>query len=187
MESLKVDFASFTGHKFYAPKGVGACIFKGEVAKNLLSKYPLLHGGNQQSGLRSGTECLPLISGLAEAISLIKNESNLADIESERNRLEQALLDRSKRKGAKVIGSDMSRLPNTSLILGVIDLIDDNVLITRGCGAACHSSSKCPSNVLKAMQLQDNILVQDGDIVRISLGRYTTGYEIDKIINSLKD
>lgn len=179
---MDADFVTISGHKFHAPKGVGALtIRKG------LSLQPLWYGGGQELGLRSGTEPVPSIAGIAAASRLAR--THLADssrVQALRDRFEREVL--STIPETSVNGSTQPRLPNTASI-AFHDAYGDAIVraldaegICVSAGAACHSGRVEPSGTMKAMGRPLRIAM---GAVRFSLSRYTTEEEIDTTLEVL--
>ena len=173
----RVDLLSLSGHKLYAPKGVGAIYVKGGTKLR-----QLLYGGHHQRGFRPGTENVAGIVGLGKAaemarLSLAEDAARLGEL---RNRLEQGLLSRVPEARANAGGAP--RTPNTSNIS--FSGIEGEALIIaldlRGLacstGAACSSGAVEPSHVLTAIGLPAS---EARASIRFSLGRHTTAAEID--------
>ncbi|MCL5268269.1 MAG: cysteine desulfurase [Bacteroidetes bacterium] len=179
-EEAGIDLASFTAHKIYGPKGVGALFVKRGI-----DWQPLLHGGSQERNRRAGTESIPLVVGFSKAAELAAEE-----MQSEHDRLSRlnSLLRDiiSQRVPAALFNSPAKNsLPN---ILNVsIDStkmeIDGEALIINmdlvgiavTSGSACSSGSLQPSHVIKALGRDDNTTMAT---VRFSFGRYTTEDEL---------
>ena len=178
-----VDLFAISGHKFHAPKGVGALYIRRGV-----KLPPFIIGGGQEQGRRSGTEAVPNIVGLGRACELAKDFTGHEQIRSLRDRLEDEILLRF--PNAHVNGSkDRSkRLPNTSNIsFAGIDGSDilsklDEAGICVSTGSACNAESKEVSAVLRAMKVPYE--VARGSI-RFSLGRYNTTEDIDYTLEVL--
>ncbi|MGD8990667.1 MAG: cysteine desulfurase NifS [Desulfobacterales bacterium] len=179
-----VDMLSISGHKFHAPKGIGALyIRKG-------TKFsPFMIGGHQESGRRGGTENTAAIIGLGKAAELACEhlQNNGYDAVSRlRDKLERALL--KKVPNAMVNGDTTSRLPNTTSIAfeyvegEAILLMMNEHGICASSGSACTSGSLEPSHVLRAMGVP--FTAAHGSI-RFSLSRYNTEDEIDVIVDKL--
>ncbi len=178
VNKLGVDLLSLSGHKVYAPKGVGALWVRAGVALE-----PLLHGGGQEKNLRSGTENLVGMAALGTACEILSR--NLAGeggrIEALRNELESEL-DKALDKQLIFHGNRRLRVPNTiSLSVPYVDgeslmahLDLENIAVSAG--SACSSGEHRGSPVLRAMGVDDD-LVQGA--LRISFGRWTTRNEID--------
>jgi len=178
-----VDLFAISGHKFHAPKGVGALYIRRGV-----KLPPFIIGGGQEQGRRSGTEAVPNIVGLGRACELAEIFTEHEQIRSLRDRLEDEILLRF--PNAHVNGSkDRSkRLPNTSNIsFAGIDGSDilaklDEAGICVSTGSACNAESKEVSAVLRAMNVPYE--VARGSI-RFSLGRYNTKEDIDYTLEVL--
>jgi cysteine desulfurase len=177
VERLGVDLLSLSGHKFYAPKGVGALyIRRGTRLRQLL------YGGRHQHGFRPGTENVPGIVGLGKAAELAR--ASLAEdarrVGALRDRLERGLLERVPH--ARVNGGGAARTPNTTNILfpGVegeaLVIALDLKGLACSTGAACSSGAVEPSHVLTAIGLPAE---EARASLRFSLGRHTTEAEVD--------
>jgi cysteine desulfurase len=184
VEELGVDFLTIAGHKFYAPKGVGALYIK--QGRKL---PPFLHGAGHERGLRPGTENLASIIGLGAACEAA---SPLLDTEGPRQqKLGQRLFDGLKKAGVKVHlnGHPEKKLPNTWNIsfeghdaLEVMEALGRDIAVSPG--AACHGDAVTPSHVLTAMGT-DPALARGA--IRFSLGRETTEAEIDYVVEMLRE
>jgi cysteine desulfurase len=175
MQHLGADFITISGHKFHAPKGIGAlAIRKG------LSIKPLWYGGGQELGLRSGTEPVPSIAGFGTAARLAREAlMTVSKVRQLRDRLEDALRVLPE---ITVNGGSQPRLPNT-LNISFHNLPADEVVraldeagICASAGAACHSGIPEPSATMKAM---GKPLAVGMGAVRFSLSRFTTAGEVD--------
>lgn len=167
---LDADFISISGHKFHAPKGIGAL-----TIRRGLTLQPLWLGGGQELGLRSGTEPVPSIAGLAAAARLAREALATYDrVIALRDRFEGALSD------VEINGKSQPRLGNTSSVsfpggdvTAIVLALDEAGVCVSG-GAACHSGKTEPTATMKAMGRPA--------AVRFSLSRYTTADEIDRAI-----
>ena len=183
IKETKVDFASISGHKFHAPKGVGALYVN---SSTLIS--PLIVGGHQERGKRAGTENVPSIVGMALAAQMANDalDYEITTVKRLRDKLETGLL--SKIYNARLNSSAYNRVPNTTnigfeYVEGELILLNLNdVGICASSGSACTSGSLDPSHVLKAMGVPFTAL--HGSI-RFSLSRYTTEEEIDYTIEKM--
>jgi len=184
VNELGVDFLTVAGHKFYAPKGVGALyIRKGTKLP------PLLHGAGHEHGMRPGTENLSSVVGLGAACELAMP---LLETEGPRQKkLGQRLLDGLKNTGLKVHlnGHPDRKLPNTWNIsfegltsAQVMDALGTDIAVSPG--AACHGDTVNASHVLVAMGVPKEL---SRGAVRFSFGRETTEAEIDAVILKLKN
>ncbi|QCX00510.1 cysteine desulfurase [Aggregatimonas sangjinii] len=177
----KVDYACFSGHKVYGPKGIGLVYIKNNEDGDGLPS--LIQGGGQQKRQRGGTINTPLIVGLAKAIALafeqFDDEKNR--IEKLRNKLEAGLL---QIEMALSNSKSPKRLPNTVHISfpyvdGANLLIALSAQIAVSNGSACNSASVEPSHVLMAMGVERTLAYAS---LRLSIGRYTTDADIEKAI-----
>ncbi|KTB49284.1 Aminotransferase class-V [Dehalogenimonas alkenigignens] len=183
VNDLNVDMLSISGHKLYGPKGIGALyIRKGVRIDSLLS------GGSQERGKRPGTENVPGIVGFGEAAAIAKAE--MADeavrLTLLRDRLSSELLTRI--PDSHPNGHHTLRLPNNVNIS--FDYVEGESLllnldfegICASTGSACSSSSLEPSHVLLAC---GKIAEEAHGSLRFSLGKFTTGEDIDSVIEAL--
>ncbi len=182
ISQFSADFVSLCAHKLYGPKGVGLL-----YARSPLLMPPLLHGGAHENERRAGTENLPAIIGLTEALERFVVEPVFN---------EESLLPLSRRILDFLDSSDVAtfrghrglRLPNTVAfsvprsdsiaLLSCLDLEG----ICASSGSACSSGSVSPSHVLSAMGVDE---LEANALVRLSLGRETTSADIDLLTNSL--
>ncbi len=182
VEDLGVDFLTVAGHKFYAPKGIGALFIK-----NGRSLPPMMHGAGHERGLRPGTENAAFIVGLGAAAMLA---APILDGEGERQRnLGGKLLNGLNRAGLTVHlnGHPDKKLPNTWNIsfegfsaIDVMEALGREFAVSPG--AACHGDLIEPSHVLAAMGT-DPAFARGA--IRFSLGRETTEEEIGWVIEKL--
>jgi len=182
VEELGVDILSISGHKFQAPKGIGAQYVKKGVALE-----PLIHGGKQESGLRAGTENVPAIVGLGRAAELALHTLRDSEkIKVLRDKLEAGI--RRLVPEARLNGHPERRLPNTlnltlpglrgeSLVLAL-----DQHGISLSSGSACKSGSPEPTHVLMAMGRSEE---EAHCAVRFSLSHRTTEEDIDETVSAL--
>jgi cysteine desulfurase len=180
MKTSTIDMLTMSGHKIHAPKGVGALYVRRGTRFR-----PMLIGGGQERGRRSGTPNVPGIIALGKAaeLELMHLEEATKRERKLRDKLEQAII--SKISDCEVNGGGSERLPNTTNI-GFKYIEGEAILfglnqygICASSGSACSSGSLEPSHVLRAMGLPYTIL--HGSI-RFSLCRYTTEDEIDAVI-----
>lgn len=183
VQQVPVDLLTISGHKLYAPKGIGALYVRRGTRMGSLVK-----GGHQERGRRGGTENVPFIVGLGCACELAmkKLAEDAAREERLRDRLEQGIL--ALYDQAVVAGGNSERLPNTSNICfrhmegeAVLMMLDDHGICVST-GAACESGSIEPSHVLKAMNIETSLI---NGAIRFSVGRYTTEDEIDCVLEKL--
>ncbi len=179
---MGVDFLTVAGHKFYAPKGIGALYIKS--GRNL---PPLLHGAGHERGLRPGTENTASIVGLGAAAMIALP---ILDAEGERQRrLGSRLFEGLKAAGLEVHlnGHQDKKLPNTWNIsfegTDAVSVMQVLAGVAVSPGAACHGDQVTTSPVLSAMGIEPKLA---RGAIRFSLGRETTESEIDTVIEKLR-
>jgi cysteine desulfurase NifS len=182
VQEMDVDLLSSSGHKFHGPKGVGALYVKKGVELE-----SLVHGGNQEGGLRAGTENVPAIVGMGKAAEIaLQSVNNSNHIVQLRDKLEVGI--RKLIPGAVLNGHPEKRLPNTlnmtlpnlrgeSLVVAM-----DQLGISLSSGSACKSGSPDPTHVLIAMGKTTD---EAHCAVRFSLSHSTTENDIDKTLSVL--
>lgn len=171
VDHVGVDLASFSGHKIYGPKGIGALYIRRGIARPV----PPIIGGGQEYGLRPGTLNVPGISGLGKAAAILENErrTDRHRITSLRNDLLAML--RHAIPGMQVNGTIIRRLPGNLNI--TIPGVDADMLINQlpglaiSTGSACNTGQPEPSHVLTAIGLDRQAARAS---IRIGLGRTTT-------------
>jgi cysteine desulfurase len=175
VDHLGVDLASFSGHKIYGPKGVGALY----IRRGSVRPIPQLLGGGQEHGMRAGTLNVPGVVGLGAAAAILTTDrdTDARRIAALRDQLQQQL--HGKIQGIRVNGSPSRRLPgNLSITIPGIDAdqflehLPDLALST---GSSCNTGQAEPSHVLTAIGLNSS---DARSTIRISLGRSTTPDEI---------
>jgi cysteine desulfurase len=182
VDELAVDLLTLTGHKLYAPKGVGALYVRPGTRLD-----SLIHGAGHEHGLRAGTENVPHIVGLGAACALAaeRRRAGAPDrIRGLRDRLHAAL--RSTVPGLALNGHPDQRLPNT-LNVSFPNQDGESLLartpsVAAATGSACHSGRTEPSTVLTAMGLDAQRAL---GAVRLSLGHDTTAADIDAAASAL--
>ncbi len=180
-----VDLFSISGHKFYAPKGIGALYIREGV-----KLPPLIIGGGQERGRRSGTEPVPNIVALGRASKLAREFTGHQRIQKVRDRLENTILNTISGTSLNGTNDPAGRLPNTANISfeGVLGPDLATALDTEGIfvstGSACHSDSVDASSVLTAMKIPKAKALGS---IRFSVGRYTTETDIDRTLTILPD
>lgn len=183
LKSTKIDMLSLSGHKLHAPKGVGVLYLR----RNTRFR-PLLRGGHQERGRRSGTENSASIAGLGvaakQALEHMAYENT--EVKRLRDRLEAGILPRVPR--SFVTGDPANRLPNTANI--AFEFVEGEAIlmllnrqgIAASSGSACTSGSLEPSHVMRAMGIP---YTAAHGTIRFSLSRYTTEAEIDRVIEAV--
>lgn len=184
VRAMKIDLMSFSAHKIYGPKGVGALFVSRSPRIRLEAQ---MHGGAHQQGLRSGTLPTHLIAGMGEAFHIANErlEEDAPRIIKMRNQLWESL---SKLDGIHLNGSVDHRSPGCLNIQ--IDGVEPEQLLLQlntvavSTGSACNSANPEPSHVLTAMGLSRDAANRS---IRISLGRFTTDEELAKATSHLTE
>ena len=181
---VPVDFLSISGHKFHAPKGVGALYMRSG-----LRFEPLLKGGGQERGLRSGTENVASIVGMGKAAEIMQarlEADGHAGIGELRDYLESQL--QSQLEGVLVNGAPEHRTKNTAHLSfesceasGLLILLDEYG-VACSAGSACMTGKQQPSHVQKAMGFSND---RANSSLRISLSLFTTKKEVDTAIEMI--
>ena len=183
VEEMNIDLMSISGHKIYGPKGIGALYVRRKPRVRLV---PMIVGGGQERGFRSGTLPTPLCVGLGEAAEICLNEM---DAEATRlKKLQERMLNglRAKLTDIVVNGDLEQRIPGNlnisfayvegeSLMMGIKNLAVSS-------GSACTSASLEPSYVLRALGVEEEMAHTS---LRIGLGRFTTEHEVDTAVDEL--
>jgi cysteine desulfurase len=187
VDAWSVDLLSVSAHKMYGPKGVGA-LFVRKERRPRLRLAPLLEGGGQEKGLRSGTLNVPGIVGLGEASRLAAralSEDEPARIAALRDRLLAGL--RARIDGLAVNGALAPRLPG-NLHLSIERAEAETLILSLGgrvaisSGAACAEAGGKGSHVLRAIGLSDERVYT---ALRFGVGRYNTAAEIETVVELL--
>jgi cysteine desulfurase len=183
VEAMKIDLMSMSGHKLYGPKGVGALYVRRRPRVRLV---PLIDGGGQERGLRSGTLPTPLCVGFGKACALAAAEmaGEAVRLKSLRERLQASLAGRVL---GLVVNGDLDRRLPGSLNVSVPgttapDLIEACPGIAISTGSACTSASVEPSYVLRALGLSD---ARANASIRLGLGRFTTADDVDFAVDAI--
>jgi len=177
VKEMNIDFMSFSSHKIYGPKGVGALFIRKGCEDKIL---PLMFGGGQEKGIRPGTLNTPAIVGFGKAAEICS-----AELEAESKRIRQ-LRDYFYKKIAsnldsvKLNGDIEKRLPgNLNLFISGVksDVLIANIRdIAFSTGATCSSETGKPSRILKAIGLSDD---EAKSSIRLGIGRFNIDEEID--------
>ncbi|MBI3923530.1 MAG: aminotransferase class V-fold PLP-dependent enzyme [Armatimonadetes bacterium] len=184
LRKVQADYLSLTGHKFHAPKGVGALIVRRKTPVS-----PLIHGGHQERNLRGGTESVPLIVGMGKAAELARKY--LPDYEKKvrplRDALEEGIL--STIPNTELNGHKTQRLANTSNITfhgieseALLILLDQEGICASS-GSACLADSDEPSHVVKAMKPESAASRQ---MIRFSLDTAVQARDIAASVSCLQ-
>ena len=196
LRSTGVDLLSFSSHKMYGPPGIGALVIRRDRGR--IPLVPLIDGGGQQSGVRSGTLPLPLIAGFALALELCEQEreATATKLAALRDRLWSELVQRIPvivRHGVPESPVDWRSSPPGvlphNLSVGIPG-IDGDALLVRlqqselcvSSGAACSSMNREPSHVLTALGVSDRLARSS---IRFGLGRWTTAEEVSQAVDIL--
>jgi len=179
-QKQRFDFLTISGHKFGAPKGIGALFIRRGTAIE-----PLMHGGTQDRGRRPGTENVAAAVGLARAaeLTLAECESHCARIRKLRDKLEAGILARV--PDAVIHGRGAERAPHITNVSvpgtdseSLLMALDLRGIAASG-GSACQSGSISPSHVLSAIGVRPDLA---SAAIRMSLGTLTTDHCIDRVI-----
>lgn len=185
VKKLNIDMLSLSGHKFYAPKGVGALYVKDGIKFTKLQD-----GGGQEYNKRAGTENVAEIVGLGKAIDIIYNEFD--EYNEKLKKLRDYYITRVKNeiKDSKVNGDIVRRLPGNANIsfknvMGTKLLFElDKYGICASSGSACSTDNLEPSHVLTAIGL-DNTLIEG--TLRVSFGKDNSIEDVDYLVDKLKE
>jgi cysteine desulfurase len=181
VDEVTVDFLSISGHKFHAPKGVGALFIREGSPFE-----PMVRGGGQEGGRRSGTENVPYLVGLGEAAAIMREEiemGGLSRVAALRDRLERGLGGRLDRVWFN--GSREYRTPNVAHVsfdgCTAADLLPalDAAGVQCSAGSACMTGKGRPSHVQKAMGFSDERAFSS---LRLSLSIFSTEAEVDEAV-----
>ena len=185
VHQLGVDFLSISGHKFHAPKGVGALYIKSGMRFT-----PLVRGGGQEAGRRSGTENVASIVALGKAAQIMTKKLEGGDhlpVAKLRDQLQETLC--SSIEGVEVNGDESLRTANTLHVsfegceaAGLLILLDEYG-VACSAGSACMTGKQKPSHVQKAMGFSDK---KANSSLRISLSIFTTEEEVIEAAASVK-
>ena len=183
LKNSEIDLFSLSGHKFHAPKGVGALYIRENI-----DLPPLSIGGGQEAGRRAGTEAVHQIVGLGAAATLVKDFSWMEKVSVLRDKLENEILDKIPNSHLNGTKNSRFRLPNTSNIS--FENINGEAILAKlndlgvcvSTGSACNSETHAASPVMQAMNVP---YVRAMGAIRFSLGRYNTENEVDYVLSVL--
>ena len=185
VKRLAVDLMTINGSKIYGPKGTGAL-----YVRRGLRLTPIVYGGGQEFGLRSGTENVAGIVGLAKALEIAHNikAQEHENMKALRDKLTRGILERV--KGAELNGHSTQRLPNNvNISLAGIEaeamlFYLDEAGIAASTGSACESAGPDPSHVIQALGKSRDAARSS---VRFTLGRSTTTADIEYVLDKLPE
>ncbi|QWT45632.1 IscS subfamily cysteine desulfurase [Azospira inquinata] len=182
LQKLKVDLMSFSAHKTYGPKGIGALYVRRKPRVRL---EPQMHGGGHERGFRSGTLATHQIVGMGEAYRLAQLEmaEENVRIKALRDRLLKGLSDME----AVYVNGDMEQRAPHNLNMSFAYVEGESLLmaikdVAVSSGSACTSASLEPSYVLRALGREDELAHSS---IRFTIGRFTTEEEIDYVVQLL--
>lgn len=183
LETMKIDLMSFSGHKIYGPKGIGALYVRRKPRVRIKAQ---MHGGGHERGMRSGTLATHQIVGMGEAFEIAgkKMAEEQARITQLRSKLWNGLKDMEQiflngdleHSIPNIVNISFNFVEGESLMMALKDLAVSS-------GSACTSATLEPSYVLRAIGLSDELAHSS---IRFSLGRYTTEADIDRVINEVR-
>ncbi len=185
VDLLNVDLLALSGHKIYAPKGVGVLYVRQKIAL-----LPSFTGGGHEHGRRPGTENVPYIVGMAKAMSLV--QAHQAEEKVRLTKLRDKLIDGVLQTipDSQLTGHPTQRLANHASFVfagceaDAILMHLDQAGILASSGSACTSGMPTPSHVLTAMGLPHNLALS---ALRLTLGQQTTEAEIDRVLAVLPE
>lgn len=184
VRKVPADYLSLTGHKFHAPKGIGALYVRRKVPFT-----PLIYGGHQERNLRGGTESIPLIVGIGKAAELARRKlpGYEKKVRSLRDELEEGIL--SSIQKTELNGHKTLRLVNTTNITfqgieseALLILLDQEGICASS-GSACLADSEEPSHVVKAMKPDAR---SSREMIRFSLSAATSSKEINYALKHIR-
>ena len=174
------DLVSLSSHKMYGPQGIGALYVKRELQEFI---RPIIHGGGQQNGLRSGTVPLPLCVGMAAASDLVPDASEVVRVSSLRNEFVDELQESIYEIDLNGPTSAARHPGNANLRFNGFDAHDIlnrmQPSLAASTGSACTTGIPEPSHVLQALGLSNQ---QCESSIRFSFGRFTTSHDIHNAI-----
>ncbi len=183
LQKTAIDLFSISGHKFHAPKGIGAL-----YVKNGIELPSIFVGGAQENSRRAGTEAVHQIAAIGAAAKFVKNFSAIEKIKNLRDKLENEILQKIPNSRLNGTSDARFRLPNTSNISFenlngeaiLAKLNDAGVCVSTG--SACSADAHTASPVLQAMEIPYR---QAMGAIRFSLGRFNTEREVDFVLEIL--
>ncbi len=183
LKNGQIDLFSISGHKFHAPKGIGALYIRQGV-----ELAPFLIGGGQETGRRAGTEAVHQIAGIGAAARLVSDLATMERVRVLRDRLENEILKKTPNSRLNGTADRAKRLPNTSNISfentngeAILARLND-LGVCVSTGSACNSDDHTASPVLQAMNIPYSLTM---GAIRFSLGRYNTEEEVDFVLEKI--
>ncbi len=183
LEEMKVDLMSFSGHKIYGPKGIGALYVRRKPRVRIKAQ---MHGGGHERGMRSGTLATHQIVGMGEAFAIAKermqaDEARIAKLREKLwngvQDLEQIFLNGDLEHSIpNIVNISFNFVEGESMMMSLKDLAVSS-------GSACTSATLEPSYVLRAIGLSDELAHSS---IRFSLGRYTTDEHIERVVTEVR-
>lgn len=185
LKKTEIDLFSVSGHKFHAPKGVGAL-----YVRNGVEISSIYIGGNQENGRRAGTEAVHQIAAIGAAAEFVRDFSPMEKIRKLRDRLENEILQKIPNSRLNGTSNAQFRLPNTSNISFeklngeaiLAKLNDAGVCVSTG--SACNAEAHTASPVLQAMEIPYRRAM---GAIRFSLGRFNTEPEVEFVVKFLPE
>ena len=183
LRNTETDLFSISGHKFHAPKGIGALYIRNGV------ELPAIKiGGGQENGRRAGTEAVHQIAAIGASANFVKNLNAMKEIESLRDRLENEILEKIPNSHINGTRDNAKRLPNTTNISFenlngeaiLAKLNDAGIYVSTG--SACNAELQIASPVLQAMNIPYSKAM---GAIRFSLGRYNTKAEVETVLQNI--
>ncbi len=181
MQNFGVDLFSISGHKFHAPKGIGALF-----ARNGVNLPSMLIGGGQENAKRAGTEAVHQIAAIGAAANFVKDFSKIETVRKLRDKFEEFVLQSI--VNTQLNGDKTQRLPNTAS-LSFVGLEGETILamlndigVCVSTGSACNAENHVSSAVLRAMEVPYEVAK---GTLRFSFGRFNTENEVDFLIEKL--
>ncbi|MDC0052490.1 cysteine desulfurase [Candidatus Nitrosopelagicus sp.] len=185
VEKMKIDLMSFSSHKIYGPKGIGALYVRSLEPRVEIGS--ILHGGGQERNIRSGTLNVPGIVGFAKAVSIAIEEMEQENVKFKK--LTDMMLKEFEKLGGKLNGHKDNRLLHNLNVRfdgieskAIINSVSKKIAISAG--SACTTQLVEPSHVLLAMGLTED---QSHESIRIGLGRFTTEDEVKIAVEEIHD
>ncbi|KAA1096730.1 cysteine desulfurase [Puccinia graminis f. sp. tritici] len=185
VEEMQIDLLSMSSHKVYGPKGIGAAYVRRRPRVRL---EPIMNGGGQERGLRSGTVPAPLVVGFGEACRIAKLE--LQNDHEHVSRLSQRLHDKITQSCTHIVRNGDEKLGYAGCLNLSFEYIEGESLlmalkdVALSSGSACTSASLEPSYVLRALGASDE---NAHSSLRFGIGRFTTEQEVDYVADKIVD